>query len=48
MDALRLRGGGGFLEESGLPGAVDDALGGSIHSGTEDVLATVVARWIGA
>lgn len=47
LDALRLRGGAGFLEESGLPAAVDDALGGSIHSGTSDVLATVVARWLG-
>ena len=47
LDALRLHGGAGFLEESGLPAAVDDALGGSIHSGTSDVLATVVARWLG-
>ena len=46
LDALRLRGGAGFLEDSGLP-AVGDALGGSIHSGTSDVLATVVARWLG-
>jgi alkylation response protein AidB-like acyl-CoA dehydrogenase len=47
LDALRLRGGAGFLEESGLPAAIDDALGGSIHSGTEDVLATIVAKWLG-
>jgi alkylation response protein AidB-like acyl-CoA dehydrogenase len=47
LDALRLHGGAGFLEDSGLPAAVDDALGGSIHSGTSDVLATVVARWLG-
>ncbi|HTN90444.1 MAG TPA: acyl-CoA dehydrogenase family protein, partial [Sorangium sp.] len=47
LDDLRLRGGAGYLEESGLPSAVDDALGGSIHSGTSDVLATVVARWLG-
>ncbi|AUX46777.1 acyl-CoA dehydrogenase [Sorangium cellulosum] len=47
LDALHLRGGAGYLEESGLPSAVDDALGGSIHSGTSDVLATVVARWLG-
>ncbi|WP_437276668.1 acyl-CoA dehydrogenase family protein [Sorangium sp. So ce375] len=47
LDDLRLRGGAGYLEESGLPSAVDDALGGGIHSGTSDVLATVVARWLG-
>ncbi len=29
------------------PSAIDDALGGSIHSGTSDVLATIVARWLG-
>lgn len=47
LDDLRLRGGAGYLEDGGLPGALDDALGGTIHSGTEDVLATIVARWIG-
>ncbi|WP_437324808.1 acyl-CoA dehydrogenase family protein [Sorangium sp. So ce381] len=47
LDDLRLRGGAGYLEDSGLPSAIDDALGGSIHSGTSDVLATIVARWLG-
>jgi alkylation response protein AidB-like acyl-CoA dehydrogenase len=47
LDAMQLRGGAGYLEDSGLPGALDDALGGSIHSGTGDVLATIVARWLG-
>jgi alkylation response protein AidB-like acyl-CoA dehydrogenase len=47
LSDLWLRGGAGYLEESGLPAAVDDALGGSIHSGTSDVLATMVARWLG-
>ena len=47
LDAFHVRGGSGFLEESGLPRAIDDALGGSVHSGTQDVLATVVARWLG-
>lgn len=47
LDGLRLRGGAGYLEESGLPGALDDAIGGTIHSGTEDVLAEIVARWLG-
>jgi alkylation response protein AidB-like acyl-CoA dehydrogenase len=48
LDALALRGGAGFLEDSGLPSALDDAVGGTIHSGTPDVLATIVARWLGA
>lgn len=48
LDALALRGGAGFLEDSGLPAALDDAVGGTIHSGTPDVLATIVARWLGA
>jgi alkylation response protein AidB-like acyl-CoA dehydrogenase len=47
LDACQLRGGAGFLEPSGLPGAIDDALGATAHSGTQDVLATVVARWLG-
>lgn len=47
LDAAQLRGGEGFLEETGLPGGVDDALGATLHSGTQDVLATVVARWLG-
>jgi len=47
LDDVHLRGGAGYLEESGLPSAVDDALGGSMHSGTQDVLATIVARWLG-
>jgi len=47
LDDAHLRGGLGFLEDSGLPGAIDDALGGTIHSGTSDVLATFVARFLG-
>lgn len=43
-DALLLRGGAGFLETSGLGADLDDALGGSIHSGTQDVLPLIVAR----
>jgi alkylation response protein AidB-like acyl-CoA dehydrogenase len=47
LDAFSLRGGAGYLDESGQPAAIDDALGGSLHSGTDDVLATIVARWLG-
>jgi alkylation response protein AidB-like acyl-CoA dehydrogenase len=47
LDDIALRGGAGYLEGSGLPGALDDALGGTIHSGTSDVLSMLVARWMG-
>ncbi|MEZ4298316.1 MAG: acyl-CoA dehydrogenase family protein [Polyangiaceae bacterium] len=47
FDALKLRGGTGYLEESGLMQDLDDAVGGGIHSGTDDVLAGIVAAWMG-
>jgi alkylation response protein AidB-like acyl-CoA dehydrogenase len=47
LDAFHLRGGAGFLEPAGLTAAVDDTLGATVHSGTADVLATIVARWLG-
>lgn len=47
VDDITLRGGAGFLEPSGLPSALDDAIGGTIHSGTSDVQATIVARLLG-
>ena len=47
LDALKLRGGAGFLEESGRMQALDDTLGGGFHSGTEDVLPNIVAGWMG-
>jgi alkylation response protein AidB-like acyl-CoA dehydrogenase len=46
LDAFHLRAGAGFVE-GGPPADVDDALGGTVHSGTGDVLATIVARWLG-
>lgn len=47
LDAIKLRGGAAFLEESGLLQTLDDTIGGAIHSGTEDVLANIVAGWLG-
>jgi alkylation response protein AidB-like acyl-CoA dehydrogenase len=47
LDAYSLRGGAAFLEPAGLAGQVDDTLGATIHSGTQDVLAGIVARWLG-
>lgn len=47
LDALRLRGGAGYLERAGLSAELTDTLGGAIHSGTPDVLANIVAAWLG-
>lgn len=47
VDALKLRGGAGFLTDSGLVQALDDTIGNTAHSGTEDVLANIVAAWMG-
>jgi alkylation response protein AidB-like acyl-CoA dehydrogenase len=47
LDALALRGGAGYLEGAGLTAELDDTLGGAIHSGTGDVLANIVAAWLG-
>jgi alkylation response protein AidB-like acyl-CoA dehydrogenase len=47
LDAIALRGGAGYLEDAGFGRALDDALGGSVHSGTSDVLANIVAGWLG-
>jgi alkylation response protein AidB-like acyl-CoA dehydrogenase len=47
LDALRLRGGAGYLRSAGLGATLDDTLGGAIHSGTADVLAGIVAAWLG-
>ncbi|MBI4703337.1 MAG: acyl-CoA dehydrogenase family protein [Deltaproteobacteria bacterium] len=47
LDAARLQAGAGYLEASGLGAAVADAVGGTIHSGTQDVMATIAARCLG-
>jgi alkylation response protein AidB-like acyl-CoA dehydrogenase len=44
LDAMAIRGGAGYLHEAGLSATIDDALGATIHSGTQDVLATIVGR----
>jgi len=47
LDAIKLRGGAALLEESGLMQTLGDTIGGAMHSGTEDVLANIVAAWMG-
>ena len=47
LDAVQLRGGAGFLADNHDAAVMHDALGGNIHSGTPEVLAHIVARWLG-
>ena len=47
IDAMKLRGGAGFVAPSGLPQQIIDTLGSTIHSGTSDVLANIVAGHLG-
>jgi alkylation response protein AidB-like acyl-CoA dehydrogenase len=47
LDAMRLRGGAAYLEDGGFGAELNDTLGGGIHSGTGDVLANIVAGWLG-
>jgi alkylation response protein AidB-like acyl-CoA dehydrogenase len=44
LDAMALRGGAGYLDEAGFCATIDDALGATIHSGTQDVCATIIGR----
>ncbi len=44
LDAMILRGGAGYLEDAGFGATIDDTLGATIHSGTQDVCATIVGR----
>ena len=48
LDAITVRGGAGYLDAAGLCTTLDDAVGGAIHSGTQDVCATIVGRCLGA
>jgi len=47
LDAFKTRGGRGFLSSERMDRELADTLGGTVHSGTADVLANVVAAWLG-
>jgi alkylation response protein AidB-like acyl-CoA dehydrogenase len=47
VDALRVHGGRGYVEGSGVPADVRDALGGVLYSGTSDILRNIIGRWLG-
>lgn len=46
LDAARLRGGAAY-EGDAFTSELTDVFGGTIHSGTADVLASIVAAWLG-
>lgn len=43
MDAMRIHGGQGYMEETGVPRDLRDALGGVIYSGTSDIQRQIIS-----
>lgn len=43
MDAIRIHGGLGYMEDSGVPRDLRDAVGGVIYSGTSDIQRQIIA-----
>ena len=47
LDAIRIRGGYGYMTEFEVERDLRDAIGGTIYSGTSDIQRTIIARLIG-
>jgi hypothetical protein len=47
MDALRVRGGYGYMTEFEVERDLRDAIGGTLYSGTSDIQRVIIARWLG-
>jgi hypothetical protein len=47
LDALQVRGGSGYMTESGIERDVRDALGSRIYSGTSDIQRNIIASRLG-
>lgn len=47
LDAVRLHGGGAYLEETGLEAQLRDAVGGVLYSGTSDMQRVIIAAHLG-
>jgi alkylation response protein AidB-like acyl-CoA dehydrogenase len=47
LDAIRIHGGYGYTTEFGVERDLRDAIGGTLYSGTSDILRVVIARWLG-
>lgn len=47
LDAIRLRGGYGFMTEFEVERELRDSVGGLLYSGTSDIQRNIIARWLG-
>ncbi len=47
MDAVRVLGGYGYMQEYGIERALRDAVGGVLYSGTSEIQRNIVAGWLG-
>lgn len=47
LDAIRIRGGYGYMTEFEVERDLRDAIGGTIYSGTSDIQRTIIARLVG-
>jgi alkylation response protein AidB-like acyl-CoA dehydrogenase len=47
LDAIRIRGGYGYMTETEVERDFRDAVGGVLYSGTSDIQRLVIARWLG-
>lgn len=47
LDAIRIHGGTGYLEETGLPASLADGVGGVLYSGTSDLQRVIIAAHLG-
>lgn len=47
LDAIRLHGGIGYLEETGVERDLRDAIGGILYAGTSDIQRNIAARMMG-
>jgi alkylation response protein AidB-like acyl-CoA dehydrogenase len=47
MDAVRVFGGAGILEDFGIERVLRDSVASTIYSGTNDMQRNIIARWLG-
>jgi len=46
-DALRIHGGAGYLNDTGLARPLRDAIGSTLYSGTSEIQKNIIAGWLG-
>ncbi len=47
QDALRIHGGAGYLNETGMARPMRDAVGSTLYSGTSEIQRNIIAGWLG-